>query len=88
MDLPTSLQGALASPLPNPEEALITQEKLEAVLRHCADDEPASLLIACWAEDLKGREMRRRLKVKARQLKTLKERIRRKARRMKAGEVE
>jgi hypothetical protein len=32
--------------------------------------------------------MRRRLEIKARQLKTMKERIRRKARRMEAGDVE
>ena len=88
MDLPISLQASLASPLPDPEARLITKEKLVAVLRHCADDEPASLLIACWFEGLNGREMRRRLEIKARQLKTMKERIRRKARRMEAGDVE
>ena len=87
-DLPDSQQAALASPAPGPEAELITRERIEAVVSGCADDEPASLLIACWAEDLDGREMRRRLEVTKRQLKTTKERVRRKARRIEAGDAE
>ncbi len=87
-DLPISLQAPLASPLPDPEAALIIKEKLVAVLRRCADNEPSSSLIACWIEELDGREMRTRLGVTPRQLKTLKERIRRRARQVKDDDDE
>ena len=87
-DLPGSLQGALASPLPDAEAALVAQEQLEGVLRRFADDEPARLVILGLAEGLDGGEIQRRLEITARQLKTTKERIRRKARRTEAGDVE
>lgn len=67
---------------------LITKERLTAVLRGYADDEPASLVIACWAEGLTGPEIRRRLEITEREFVTTKVRIRRIARRTEAGEPE
>ena len=86
MDLPDSQQGALASTWPDPEATLITKERLTAVLRGNADDEPASLVIACLFEGLTVPEMRRRLSISERRLETTKVRIRRRARRIEAGE--
>ncbi len=67
---------------------MVTKEKLEAVLRRSADDEPASLVIAGLIEGLNRPEIARRFKITVRQVKTTKERIRRRALQIEADDVE
>ncbi len=87
-DLPGSMQGVLAAPEPGAESGLIAKEQLEAVLRGCAGDEPAKRVIDGLFEGLTVREMGQRLEVTERQVESTKERIRRRARRIKAGDDE
>ncbi len=87
-DLPASLQGVLASPAPGAESGLIAMEQIEAVLRRSAGDEAAKRVIDGLFEGLTVREMGQRLEVTERQVESTKERIRRRARRIKAGDDE
>ncbi len=73
---------------PTRSSGLIAMEQIEAVLRGCAGDEAAKRVIDGLFEGLTVREMGQRLETTERQVESTKERIRRRARRIKGGDDE